>query len=227
MMKLYRLTERIWIYPFEEERDRPNLGYIRGNRWSLAVDAGHSDAHLAEFYRALNEESLPMPALTALTHWHWDHTFAMHAVHGLCAANDRTNGHLAAFRDKMSREGREMFLSMDERIRREYEGGKPVVIRLADLVYHESLSLDAGRCPIELRCSPSPHTDDATLIHVPGERVLFLGDASCGAVPGGEKDPALCGALAQAVAEADADIVLESHWTPETKQDILNDLGMA
>ena len=38
--KLNRLTERIWVYPFEEERDRPNLGYIRGDRWSLAVDAG-------------------------------------------------------------------------------------------------------------------------------------------------------------------------------------------
>ena len=48
-MKIERLTERIWYYPFEKERDRPNLGYIRGDRWSLAVDAGHSDAHLADF----------------------------------------------------------------------------------------------------------------------------------------------------------------------------------
>ena len=56
--KLNRLTERIWVYPFEEERDRPNLGYIRGDRWSLAVDAGHSDAHVAEFYRALEDAGL-------------------------------------------------------------------------------------------------------------------------------------------------------------------------
>ena len=48
-MKLEQLTERIWYYPHEEERDRPNLGYIRGDRWSLAVDAGHSDVHTAEF----------------------------------------------------------------------------------------------------------------------------------------------------------------------------------
>ena len=41
--KLYRLTERIWVYPFEVERDRPNISYIRGDHWSLAVDAGHSD----------------------------------------------------------------------------------------------------------------------------------------------------------------------------------------
>jgi len=40
-MKLERLSERIWVYPYEEKRDRPNLSYIRGDKWSLVVDAGH------------------------------------------------------------------------------------------------------------------------------------------------------------------------------------------
>ena len=31
-----------WVFPYEEDRDRPNLGYIRGDRWSLAVDAGQN-----------------------------------------------------------------------------------------------------------------------------------------------------------------------------------------
>ena len=44
-MNLNRLTERIWVYPYEPERDRPNLSYIRGDRWSMAVDAGHSAEH--------------------------------------------------------------------------------------------------------------------------------------------------------------------------------------
>ena len=56
-MQLNRMTERIWVYPFEEERDRPNLSYIRGDRWSLAVDAGHSAEHTREFYRALEDEA--------------------------------------------------------------------------------------------------------------------------------------------------------------------------
>ncbi len=60
-MKLNRLTERIWVYPYEEERDRPNLSYIRGDRWSMAVDAGHSAEHTQEFYRALEEAGLPLP----------------------------------------------------------------------------------------------------------------------------------------------------------------------
>ena len=57
-MKLIRWTDRVWYYPFEQERDRPNLGYIRGDKWSLAVDAGHSDAHVQAFYAALEEAGL-------------------------------------------------------------------------------------------------------------------------------------------------------------------------
>ena len=91
-MKLNRLTERVWVFPYEEERDRPNLGYIRGDRWSLAADAGHSEAHVKEFYKALEEEGLPLPRITVLTHWHWDHTFGMHAVHGLCLATPGRTG---------------------------------------------------------------------------------------------------------------------------------------
>ena len=40
-MELAKITNRVWIYPFEKERDRPILGYIRGDNYSVAVDAGH------------------------------------------------------------------------------------------------------------------------------------------------------------------------------------------
>ena len=47
-MELIRLTKRIWFYPFEKERDRPILGYVKGDDWSLAIDAGHSKLHTLE-----------------------------------------------------------------------------------------------------------------------------------------------------------------------------------
>ena len=109
-MKLNRLTERIWIYPFEERRDRPNLGYIRGDRWSLAVDAGHSEEHTLAFYKALEEAGLPLPDLTVLTHWHWDHTFGMHAVNGLCLAGEGTDRHLREFIKEIGRRGTDFFV---------------------------------------------------------------------------------------------------------------------
>lgn len=224
-MPLNRLTERIYYYPFEQERDRPNLGYIRGDRWSLAVDAGHSAAHVKEFYRALEAAGLPLPALTVLTHWHWDHTFGMHAVQGLTLAGERTNRHLAAFRRKLAAEGTEAFFSMDESIRREYADGQPVILSLADLTFSGEMRLDPGGCPVRVFSAEAPHTDDSVLVFAPEQKVLFLGDAACGALPDWEKDPALCRKLAEIIEQTGTETVLDGHWTPQSRREMLEDLA--
>ena len=226
-MDLKRLTERTWFFPFEQERDRPNLGYIRGDQWALAVDAGHSDAHVEAFYQALKRENLPLPALTVLTHWHWDHSFGLHRITGLSIANTITNQHLRSFRKRVDEEGREAFLSLDESVRLEYAGGKAIRIETADIEFENELFLDAGHCPIRLIQAESPHTDDSTLVYVPGEHVLFLGDAACGPFPTGEKDPDLVRKLAHTVKSAGAEICLEGHWIPQTLQEMLDDLEAA
>ncbi len=222
-MKLQRLTERIWFYPYEEARDRPNLGYIRGDKWSLAVDAGHSDAHVEEFYQALERENLPLPALTVLTHWHWDHTFGLHRINGLSIANGRTNAYLRAFRDQVAQKGPDVFLSLHESVRLEYAHGKEIRIDTADVEFEKELLLDAGGCPIRIFQAESPHTDDSTLVHVPGEKMLFLGDAAGGTFPTWEKDPALVRKLAHTVKNTQAAICLEGHWTPVTMKEMLDD----
>ena len=228
-MRLDRLTERIWVYPYEEERDRPNLSYIRGDRWSLAVDAGHSDKHVREFYQALENVGLPLPELTVLTHWHWDHTFGMHAVHGLCLANERTNLYLSDFRAKLEKEGPAFFLSMHESIRREYLNGKPVVVTPADLVFRREILLDAGNCPVRVFRAEAPHTDDSTLVEIPDEKVLILGDCTGGTFPDWAMDHALAVKLADTVRKLNPDVCLPGHWTPLAPdiviEDLLNDIG--
>ena len=223
-MKLERLTERIWYYPHEEERDRPNLGYIRGDRWSLAVDAGHSEAHTMEFYRALEEAGLPFPQLTVLTHWHWDHSFALHAIHGLSLANRQTNRHLKECRDRIEKNGPEEFLALHESIRREYSGNRPVKVIPADMEFAGEMRLDAGNCPVRVFQAASPHTDDSTLIEVSGEKVLFIGDANSGSFPTWEKDPVLVREFAETLKAADAEIFLEGHWIPCTPEDTIEDM---
>ena len=223
-MKLNRLTERVWVYPFEEERDRPNLGYIRGDRWSLAVDAGHSDAHIAGFYRALEGAGLPLPDLTVLTHWHWDHTFAMHAVRGRTLANARTDRYLRDFAGRVRREGDDVFLSLHESIRREYAGSRPVIIVPADMVFTGETRLDLGGCNVRAFQADAPHTDDSTLVLVPGEKVLFLGDATGGVFPTWERDAALARKLAGTIRALDADLCVEGHCDPMAKNAMISDL---
>ncbi len=176
-MRMQQLTERVWLFPKEDERDRPVLGYVRGDRWSLAVDAGHSDAHVEDFYHALEEEGLPLPELTVLTHWHWDHTFGLHAIQGLSVANVLTNEHLRDYRDMIERNGADVFLDQYESIRVEYAGNRPVKIVTSDLEFSGKMMFDAGGCRIRVFQADAPHTDDSTFIEVIDDGVLFIGDA--------------------------------------------------
>ena len=223
-MELNRLTERIWVYPYEEERDRPNLSYIRGDRWSLAVDAGHSAEHTREFYRALEEAGMPLPKLTVLTHWHWDHTFGMHAVRGLTLANERTNRYLADFRARLEREGTAFFMEMHESIRQEYADGRPVIVTTADMTYRGEMLLDLGSCRVRVFQAEAPHTDDSTLIEVPGEKTLILGDCTGGTFPDWAVDEVRAAKLAETVRKANPEICLPGHWTPLAPDEVIRDL---
>lgn len=228
-MELTKVTNRIWYYPFEKERDRPILGYIQGDTFSVAVDCGHSKYHTLDFYSALDKASLPLPSITVLTHWHWDHSFGMWAIKGKCISNERTKDHLVEFKKWYLEHDTEDFLALDESIRKEYEDyydirKNPVIVTVPDILFIDEMRLDAGNCPIRLLQTEAPHTDDSTLIVVENEKVLFLGDAAGGVFPTWEKDPALCRKLADTIEGLDVDICLESHHFPQTKQEIIDDL---
>ena len=225
-MKLIRLTDRVWIYPYEEKRDRPNLGYIRGDEMSMAVDAGHSEEHVREFYKAIEDEGLPLPSLTVLTHWQWDHTFGMHVVNGSALASEKTNGHLEKIRDRIRDEGPEGFLSFDESIRLEYEGGKSVVVTLADETYTGEKMIDLGGCKVRIFEAQSPHTDDSTLVFAEDEGVLFIGDSACGSFPSGRFAAAPALKLLEDIRSTGAKTVIEGHWIPQTLEESAGELEL-
>ena len=223
-MELKRLNEHIWYMPSEEERDRPNLCYVKGSRLGLAVDAGHSAAHVQEFYALLEKESLPLPDTTVLTHWHWDHTFGMHAVHGLTLANERTNRYLAEWKDKIEKNGPGEFLAIHESIRREYPAGTEVTVKTADMVFSGEMTLDLGGCTVKVLQAEAPHTDDSTLVYVENDRVLFVGDSTCHDFFTGIKRADLCAKMADTIRKINPAVILEGHWTPVPMEDTLDDL---
>ena len=223
-MELKKLSDHIWYMPFEEERDRPNLGYVKGGKLSLAVDAGHSESHIREFYGLLQKEGLPLPSLTVLTHWHWDHTFAMHAVKGLTIANKVTNAHLLECMKKIEEEGPDAFLNIYDSIRKEYEGGKEMTVVPADIIFEGDMTVDLGGCKVKVLQTEAPHTDDSTLVYVCEDKTLFVGDASCAQFPDGPKDKRTAGILADAIRSTGAVTCVEGHWQPVETEDTLADL---
>ena len=153
---LQKIGTHTWVYTFDTEKDRPNLGYIRGTDMALAVDAGHSSSHVQDFYGALERELLPLPDLTVITHWHWDHTFGMHAVHGKTMARPETNRRLREIRREMREDPdyARRFLQSDSCIRKEYAGGVPLIVVPADEEVPDGFEIKLGG--VTARLLPNP-----------------------------------------------------------------------
>lgn len=185
MIELKQLTKRIWYTTPERETDRPVLGYIKGDRYSLAVDAGNSKEHVKDFVELLAQQDLKEAEYVAITHWHWDHTFGMWAVNGTTITGSKTNEELKKVQQwEWSEEAMAARLvtgedieMCDTCIRVEYPDRSKIRVETADLVFTSRLSVDLGGITCELMEVDSPHSDDAVLIYVPEEKTLFVGDS--------------------------------------------------
>lgn len=221
-MKLFKLNDRVYYSEYEDLRDRPAIGYIKGDNYSIAIDAGHSKEHLDEFYDALKENNLPLPMLTVITHWHWDHSFAMHAINGLSIANKRTNEYLLDFINKRSKENDLKFLNLDPSIALEYKDNKEIIVVPADIIYEKELILNPGGIEVKLFEAISPHTDDSTLVLLPKEKILFFGDALSGVFPTWIADDELKRQFRETIESLDVEYCIGGHWNIFTKEELIN-----
>ena len=220
-MELKRINERVWVTSFEEERDRPAIGYVRGDKYSLAIDAGHSREHVEEFYALLEENGLQLPELTVLTHWHWDHTFAMFAINGLSMAEKRTEDHLQKLIKEWDDGTEDEMKAMDEHIALEYRDQRMQVVG-ADVVFKNEIDMDLGGIKVQCLHTESPHSDDSVLILLPKERILFFGDCISGEYPEWIVDVRRMKLLLQKLEGLDFDMAIGGHWEPESKKELLD-----
>lgn len=230
-MEFRQLTNRVYYSMFDQEADRPVLGYVKGEKYSVMVDAGNSQKHVESFYEALDREGLKKPDMVVITHWHWDHTFGMHAVEGITIAHEKTNvklGEMAKWEwtDSDMKKRLEETVEIefaDTSIRKEYSRLSQIRVVTSDLSFGESMEIDLSDVSAELYHVVSPHSEDCVCILIPQERVLFIGDAvgvdyynHC------FLDKEKLRSLIGAVKALDFDICVMGHAEPMSKQNILN-----
>jgi len=186
-MSLTKATERIYYMEGEQAVDRPFLYYIWGDEFSVVIDAGNSKQHVEKFYQAIDDEQLPRPSYTLITHWHWDHTFGLPYVAGKTIANERTRQKLVEVsswswtRSEMARREQmgEDIPFCNECIQKEYPDLSEIKVKTVDLGITEPMTLDLGGVSLTLYPMDSIHSRDALLIYCPEEKALFVGDADC------------------------------------------------
>jgi glyoxylase-like metal-dependent hydrolase (beta-lactamase superfamily II) len=230
-MELNKITDRIYYLPSEERTDRPVLGYIKGDKYSLAVDAGNSSGHVEKFYKNLRELDLRLPDFTVITHWHWDHTFGMHFASGKTVAGHLTNAKLDEVQkwewtdEAMARRLRsgEDIEFCDRCIKLEYSDRNKIKVVRAGIEFTGVISIDLGGVHCEIREFGSTHSADSVLVHVPEERVIFIGDADSEDFyqEKGKYNKAKLKEMVSELEKFDVDIFIGRHDVPLSKLNII------
>lgn len=187
-MTLKKISPNIYILPFDKERDRPNIGYIHGEKYSLLIDTGNSPAHLNDMLNEIKLLDLPKPTVALITHWHWDHTFAMHAFDGITVAERETNQMLKKLETwKWTKEDMQQRLVSgeecefcDTHIKIEYEDVSTIQVVHSNIEFEDHIHFDLGNITIEVQRMINPHSDDGVIAYCKEEQVLFAGDADSG-----------------------------------------------
>ena len=169
-MPVERISEHVWWQP-PGPPDRPSLCAVVGERWTLALDAGSSRAHTREFLDGLPER----PAAVAYTHSHWDHVFGGVEIGGLVIAHALTAQKL----DEMAKVDWTDEANVSEDLRQELPAPRVVEIAPADIVFAERIEFDLGGVRVTVEHVGGDHCDDACVMLVEPDALLFLGDCLC------------------------------------------------
>ena len=233
-MALIKVTERVYFLPNEQETDRPLLGYIKGDKYSLMIDGGNSRNHIEKFNQSLKEFNLRIPDYAAITHFHWDHTYGMHAIKGQTIACKITNEKLKIMTNwKWSDDAmKERLLTgediefADTNIREEYKSLQDIKVVTSDIVFNDELELDLGGVNIILRNVIAPHSEDSVIAYVLEEKVVFIGDAySKDYYDDCKYDPMKIKSLANTLESLEFNTCFVGHSHPLNKEDIVRFLN--
>ncbi len=191
---LKKLTDRIYYMPNDRKTDRPVLGLICGDKYSLVVDAGNSPAHANDFLEEACKLDISPIKFLAITHWHWDHVFGIETMNLISICQHKT-------KEKLNIMGKLAWddFSLDERVRKGEEiefCSEMIKLEMpfrdnfktcnADITFKDSLKIDLGGMDCIIENVGGCHSDDSSLIYIPDEKTMFLGDCLCEDIYSGE-----------------------------------------
>lgn len=225
-MKLRKITDHVYFLPPDDVKDRPMLGYVHGDKFALAIDGGFSPDQVDGFYDELEANGLKEPDYTVLTHWHWDHTLGLGAMSGHVICEERTDELIQEENERLrdpeyEQQLRRFYSYVDD----EFQDVPVPQIRRAEILFSEKKEMDLGGVTARMFHCEAPHTSDTTLIYIPEDKVLFLGDAPLGDFSnGGYTDRKKLAVLLETIRSLDCNYVLNGHSGLMRKEDLLNSL---
>ncbi|MFJ7827711.1 MBL fold metallo-hydrolase [Psychrobacillus sp. NPDC096623] len=185
---LNKFSDDIYYLSNQDENERPTLGLVCGDQFSLIIDSGNSTQHAKDFLREIGKLNVPPIKYMVITHAHWDHFLGMNEFDAIVITNSQTNETIKewnsySFDDKSLQNyvnTNQISAMCMKIIQTDMPNRDSFKLNSPDIVFENTLTIDLGNKICILEKIDSTHTDDSTIIYIPDEKIVFLGDCAYG-----------------------------------------------
>lgn len=181
---LKKLSNSIYYLSNQNDKERPTLGLVCGDQYSLLIDAGNSTQHAKDFLLEIEKLHVPPVKYLVITHAHWDHFLGMNEFEATVIVNSQTDELMKKWRrykfdDSSLNEyvnTNQMNTMCMEIIKEGIPNRDSFKLNSPEIVFENRLTIDLGNKVCILEKISSTHTDDSTVVYIPDEKVIFLAD---------------------------------------------------
>jgi glyoxylase-like metal-dependent hydrolase (beta-lactamase superfamily II) len=229
---LKKITNKVHYMPHYPETDRPALGLICGDNFSLVVDSGNSPAHASDFLELVKSMDTSPLKFVVITHWHWDHIFGIKTMDLLTISTDETKKKLAYLKtlkwddaslDARVETGEEIEFCRDM-IKLEMPTRDSLELKTPDITFENRMEIDLGGVTCVVEHVGGVHAQDSAVIYIPEEKVMFLGDCIYQDFYSGEwsydKNELII--LLDKIKKYDVNCYVTGHQEPKTHEEMWN-----
>ena len=233
MENLKKISNNIYILPFNKYNDRPILGFIKGKNFDINIDCGNSYNHAQLFISEINKITTPNIKFSINTHWHWDHCFGNIAFNNDIISSDTTKEKISYLSklewDNRSLESRvksgEEIEFCREHIIKEFPNNKrKIKIKIPNLTFSKKFNLNLGNLNCELIKINCDHSEDSIIAHIKEEKTVFVGDSLYMNMYEGDwyYTPSIFIPYLNQLLSLNANIYIPSHHNIISKKDLIN-----
>ncbi|WP_060679389.1 MBL fold metallo-hydrolase [Virgibacillus halodenitrificans] len=181
---LKQLALNVYYMPHYSETDRPALGLVCGENFSVAIDAGNSPAHAQDFLGLAEKMDISPIQYVLVTHWHWDHIFGMKIMDRTAISHHDTKKKVAYLKtlkwddasiDARVESGEEIEFCRDM-IKRELPVRDNLKLCAPEITFQNQIQLDLGGITCVMEHVGGEHAPDSSIIYIPEVKIMFLAD---------------------------------------------------
>ena len=185
---LNKLSNTIYYLSNQDNNERPTLGLVCGDSYSLIIDSGNSPQHAKDFLLEIEKLNVPPVKYVVITHAHWDHFLGMNEFDATVIVNSQTNEIIKEWQSfsyddcslKSYVNTNQMSAMCMNIVQTDMPNRDSFKLKSPDVIFEKTLTIDLGNKVCILEKIKSTHSEDSTVIYIPDEKVVFLGDCAYG-----------------------------------------------